>query len=182
MKKSTGWREIRTHLATWDKAALLALAKDLYDISAANRAFIQARCRAEDTGAEVLEAYRMRIIERFFPKKGFGDAKLGEARKAIREYHKATGNPVGTAELMLLFVENGVAYTTTYGDIDERFYDTNISVLAELAGLLKGEARAHYPKIADRLTNLVSNSDGIGWGFHDDITLIVKELEDGMEA
>lgn len=91
-RKPGGWTAVRKRLATWDPSALLALVKDLYDVGAANRDFIQARCQAEDPGGEVLEKYRLKVVEPFFPARGFGKLKLGEARKAIPEYRKATGN------------------------------------------------------------------------------------------
>ena len=47
-KKPGTWSAARQHLATWDKPALLALVKDLYDAAAGNRNFIHARCQAED--------------------------------------------------------------------------------------------------------------------------------------
>ena len=82
-KQPGGWSAARQHLATWSKPALLALVKDLYDDAAANRDFIQARCQADESGGEVLEKYRSKIVEQFFPKRGEGKLKLGEARKAI---------------------------------------------------------------------------------------------------
>lgn len=66
-----------------------------------NRDFLEARCQAEDGGGAALEKYRRKIIEQFFPRYGIGKLKLGEARKAIRDYRKATGNLAGTLELML---------------------------------------------------------------------------------
>jgi hypothetical protein len=82
-----GWSAARQHLATWDKPALLALVKDLYDAAAGNCDFIHARCHAEDDDGEVLRKYRQKVIGQFFSKKahGMGDLKLGEARKAIRD-------------------------------------------------------------------------------------------------
>jgi len=49
-RKSRGWSAARRHLTNLDKPALLALLKDLYDSSAENRDFIQARCQATDSG------------------------------------------------------------------------------------------------------------------------------------
>lgn len=48
-----------------------------------------------------MERYWLTVIERFFPLRGFGKLKLAEARKAIRDYRKATGNLAGTIDLML---------------------------------------------------------------------------------
>jgi len=43
-KKPVGWSTVRQHLTTWEKPELLALVKDLYEVAAENRDFIQARC------------------------------------------------------------------------------------------------------------------------------------------
>jgi hypothetical protein len=177
-KTSGGWSAVRQHLATWSQPSLLALVKDLYDTAAENRDFIQARCQAETGGGDVLEKYRRKIVEQFFPARGFGKLKLGEARKAIRDYRKATGNLPGTAELLLTYVENGAKFTHAYGDIDERFYNSVESALDELATLLRGEARESYPKFSDRLASVEQMTDGIGWGFHDFVADVVGQLEE----
>jgi len=177
-KKPGGWSAARQHLATWNKAALLALVKDLYEATAVNRDFIQARCQADEHGGEALEKYRRKIVEQFFPARGFGKLKLGEARKAIRDYRKATGNLAGTVELLMTYVENGARFTNEYGDIDERFYSSVESTLDELATLLQGEARELYPQFRDRLAAVEQMTDGIGWGFHDFISDVVGRLEE----
>lgn len=180
-KKPGAWSAARKTLATWDKPELVALLKDLYDAAAGNRNFIHARCQAGDgSGGEVLETYRSKIVEQFFPKRGFGKLKLGEARKAIREYKKATGNTPGTAELLLTYVENGVEFTNQYGSIDERFYSSVESVLDELAALLRGAARQSYPQFSARLKRLEQKSSGIGWGFHDFIAGVVFDLQNEL--
>ena len=172
-KTSGGWSAVRQHLGSWGKPALLALVKDLYDTDAENRDFIQARCQAESGGGEVLEKYRRKIVDRFFPTRGEGKLKLGEARKA-------TGNLPGTVELLMTYVENGVKFTHEYGDIDECFYNSVESALDELAALLQGEARELYPKFRDRLARVEQMTDGIGWGFHDFVAGVVGQLEEEL--
>lgn len=179
-RKAGGWSAARKHLSTWDKPALLALVKDLYDSAAGNRNFIHARCQAEEGGGEVLEIYRRKIVEQFFPKRGFGKLKLAEARKAIRDFRKATGNIHGTAELLMTYVENGVDFTTEYGDIDERFYDSVESALEDLAKLLRAEGQDLYPQFRDRLADIEQMTAGIGWGFHDSICDVVGQLKEEL--
>jgi hypothetical protein len=179
-RKPGGWSAIRQHLTTWDQPAMLALVKDLYEAAAENRDFIQARCQAEESGGEVLEKYRGKVVEQFFPTRGFGKLKLGEARKAIRDYRKATGNLPGTAELLMTYVENGARFTHEYGDIDERFYRSVESALEELAVLLRGEARELYPSFSGRLASVEQMTDGIGWGFHDFVADVVGRLEEEL--
>jgi hypothetical protein len=179
-KKQGGWSAIRQQLATWEKPALLTLLKDLYEVAAENRDFIHARSKTGERGGEVLEKYRSRIKEQFFPARGDGKLKLGEARKAIRDYRKATGNLPGTAELLMTYVENGTRFTHEYGDIDERFYDSVESALDELAALLRGEARGMYPQFRNRLARVEQMTDGIGWGFHDFVGDVVAQLEEEL--
>jgi hypothetical protein len=179
-KKPRNWSTVRRQLSTWDKAALFALIKDLYDTAGVNRDFIHARCHAGETSGEGLEIYRSKIVEQFFPARGFGKLKLAEARRAIREYRKATGNVAGVAELLMTYVENGTKFTQEFGDIDEQFYDSIESALTELAALLRGEARGMYPQFSDRLARLEKLADGIGWGFHDFVQDVVWHLEEEL--
>jgi hypothetical protein len=154
--------------------------KDLYEAAAENRDFIHARCQAGECGGEALEKYRGKIVEQFFPARGFGKLKLGEVRKAIRDYRKATGNLPGTVELLMTYVENGTRFTHEFGDIDERFYSSVESALEELAVLLRGEARGMYPQFRDRLARVEQMTDGIGWGFHDFVVDVVWQLEEEL--
>ena len=139
--KKPGWNAIRQQLATQEKPALLALVKELYDAAAVNRDLLHARFLVGASDGELLEKYRHKIEEQFFPTRGFGKLKLGEARQAIRNYRKATGNVPGTAELLLAYVENGARFTCEFGDIDERFYNSVESALTELAALTKRDLR-----------------------------------------
>jgi hypothetical protein len=176
-RKSGGWSSVRKELTSWDNAELLALMKDLYELAAENRDFIQARCQTAEGGGEVLEKYRGRIVEQFYPTHGYGKLKLGEARKAIRDYRKATGSIPGTAELLMTYVEKGAQFTREFGDTDERFYRSLESALAELSALFCREARELYPQFRDRLARLDELASGIGWGFCDFVAEVVGELE-----
>lgn len=175
------WTTIRKHLSGWEPAALIALIKDLHDFSTPNRTFLHARITAAAGGGEAMEIYRKRVIEPFYPSRGFGKLKLGEARKAIREYTKATGNIPGTIELLLVFCETGVEFTNEFGNINERFYDSLAKGLADLGDLLKEQGGAAWETVSDRLDKLADATYNIGWGFGDEVRGIVDELRDEFE-
>lgn len=179
-RKSTGWPQVHAQLKDWAKPALTTLIKDLYNASPANRDFLHARFQAEETEGAALEAYRHRIIEQFFPRRGFGKLKLAEARKAIRDYRKATGNVAGTVELMLTFVENGTDFTLDFGDIDAPFYNNLASVLSEMVKLLCQEGAEFYPRVRERIVRLATHASDIGWGYGDDLRAHVRFLEDEL--
>jgi hypothetical protein len=178
-KKFNGWSSIREQLKEWPQPALMALIKDLYDSSPANRDFLHARFQAEETGGAALEAYRRKIIEHFFPQRGFGKLKLAEARKAIRDYRKAAGNTAGAIELMLTFVENGTEFTLQFGDIDGPFYNHLASVLNEMVQLLCQDAEL-YPRFRERIVRLERHAGDLGWDYGDELCEQVNFLEDEL--
>lgn len=179
-KKRKGWPLIRQQMKNWSRPALLALIKDLHDTSAANRDFLQARFQAEDDSGEALEKYRERIVEQFFPRRGFGKLKLAEARKAIRDYRNATGNIAGVIELMLTYVENGTDFTRQFGGINEAYYNSLESVMNEMSGLLCKEGAELYPRFRERIRRLELYADHIGWGYgnflREQIHFVANEL------
>ena len=150
--------------------------------STANRTFLDARIQADMGGGAAIEIYRKLIVEQFYPKRGFGKLKLAEARKAIRDYKKATGNVEGTIELLLTYLENGNEFTCEFGDIDAPFYDSLCSVMDELAALLKSEGPAAYAKVSERLDHVATKANGIGWGYGDHINGGVEELAEQLGA
>jgi len=183
MKSSTrkpgGWSALRHSLAALEKPALIALIKELHDAAAMNRDLLHARLLAGTNDDEILEKYRRRIVEQFFPTRGLiGKLKLGEARTAIREYRKATGNIAGTAELLMTYVENGTRFTHEYGDIDECFYNSIECTLVELANLLRRGGQSLYPQFAQRLTAVALMSENVGWGLYDAVADVVHSIEE----
>jgi hypothetical protein len=181
-KKPAGWQKVRRQLDDWAKPALIALVKDLYDASPDNRDFLQARFQAEKNDGAALEKYRRRIVEQFFPARGDGKLKLAEARKAIRDYRKATGNLTGTIDLMLTYVENGTEFTWQFGDINESFYNSLESMLIELTELLLSRGSDLYPRFRERVQRLTAHADHIGWGYGDALWDYTGLLEDKLAA
>jgi hypothetical protein len=126
------------------------------------------------------QRYRRTIIEQFFPSRGFGKLKLAEARKAIRDYRRATGHLAGTIDLMLTYVENGTQFTREFGDINEAYYKSLESVLYEMTQLLRKEDPSLYPEFRERIQRLGDHADYIGWGYgdhlRDQVHLLEREL------
>lgn len=57
-------------------------------------------------------------------------------------------------------------FTNMYGDIDERFYNVVCNIYHDVIESVSGD-KTLFEKWNDRLINIVQESDGIGWGFHD---------------
>jgi hypothetical protein len=69
----------------------------------------------------VQEKYIKIITNEFFPKRGYGKARLSVAKKAISDFKKISEKPHLVIGIMLHYVEEGVNYTAQYGDINEPF-------------------------------------------------------------
>lgn len=182
--RSTGWQSARRQLHDWTKPALIAMIKDLYEVSPGNRDFLHARFQAEADDGAALEKYRRRIVEQFFPARGDGKLNLTEARKAIRDYEKATGNLAGGIDLRLTYVENGTEFTKEFGDINESFYNSLESVLNEMVSLLLLQSPESYTHFQERIQRLATLADGIGWGYGDAVRdqLFILEEELGRKG
>jgi hypothetical protein len=168
---SVTWSQIKASLASLGKPELISLLKDLFDHSIESRAFLAVRFLAEGVPDAILDKYRKRIVEQFFPKRGDGKLDLRSARRTIRDYRKATSDLSGTVDLMLTYVESGTEFTNQFGDIIE-------SVLDEMVGLLRtAEGAALYPRFQDRVNRLARIASGIGWGYGDHVAEQIELLE-----
>lgn len=178
------WSQIKARIKHWDKDQLTGLIQDLFGHSQKNRDFLAARLLRDSMGEHVLAPYLKRIEAAFYDKRGWPAKRLDlkDARSAIREYQRATSDPAGTLELMLVHVETGTQFTHEFGDIDEGFYDSLCTTLHEIKKLLTSEeGRPLYGQVRARLGELARQADGIGWGYGDYVGDVVGEVAEDNE-
>ena len=180
------WSALQQKIKTWEAPALLGLVKDLFQLSADNRAFLVARLlsgEAEGGGQDgsVAIPYRQRIHDAFYDKGGWprSNLKLADARKAIRDYRRATSDAIGTMDLMIAYVETGTEYSLDFGAEEESLFDSLSSVLNEIEAVFSKESGLDlYEQFQQRLLDLDEKAREIGWGFGDQVGYIVEGLED----
>ncbi|GAB4214825.1 MAG: hypothetical protein OHK0012_13620 [Synechococcales cyanobacterium] len=114
---------------------------------------------------QVSAKYKRIIENEFFPTRGLGKAKLSVVKKAVTEYRKICETPFAVADIMLFYVEQGVKYTNTYGDINEPFYNSMEHMYEKaVEWIIKHELQDIF---GARCWKIVEETSGIGWGFHD---------------
>ncbi len=131
------------------------------------REFYQAKL-SEDGERTLLARYKRIIQNEFAPERGFPDARLSVARKAINDFSKLSKDKKKIADLMLLYVEMGVLFTNTYGDIDEPFYNSMGKMYEKVAHYVVNAGLKDV--FLERFEKIVRTTQGIGWGFSDDLT------------
>jgi hypothetical protein len=131
-------------------------------------------------GEEISLAHAKQIIsDEFYPTHGFGKARAAIARKAITSFSRLSPSREALIDVLLHHVEIGVAFTKEYGDIDEPFYlSIERSFERALALLTTSNLRERFQ---ERCKEIVSASDGIGWGFHDTLAGLYYQLYDKDE-
>nr|WP_231507824.1 hypothetical protein [Bacillus sp. UNC41MFS5] len=104
----------------------------------------------------------------FFPEREFGKLQLAEAKNEITAFKKATNDEKRTVDLMLFYVEMGVKFTNSYGDINEGFYSSLVRMFDQVA-MECDQDEELYKAFSSRLHRIISNVDRIGWGFQEAI-------------
>ena len=111
--KRPTWSDVKAHLATMDRAGLMALFQDLFDLDALNRRALHARFASD---GKTVEQYR-RLVRTavFLDPLSQRPVRLRDATATIRQYARATGDVAGTIDLMLEFVEAGTEQAADLG-------------------------------------------------------------------
>lgn len=176
------WTDIRRKLAQTDLDYVIGVVKSLFDFSKENRTFLASRLFPETDWSALLEKYRKQVREAVFPDPP-RQIRLGDARKAISAYKKATSDLAGTAELMLVYVESGTDCGRNYGVDYESFYTSLESMLDDLLEILCDE-RNHglLERLRERVCALEEKASDTGWGYSDYVSECLAEaglLDDG---
>ena len=164
------WLHVKKNLSTFEKPELINIISQLYsDYSVVKERLEFYGNRNEE---EIFKKYQRKVIESFFPKRGY-DLRLKDARKAISDFKKLGVSAVWIADLMMVFVEMWVKFTSDYGDIDEPFYCSIEGMLTDLLKFAQKENLLN--QFQTRAAQMVDKTDGIGWGFWDMISQIYHE-------
>src|SRR5437868_3125372 len=165
-------KDLRQYLGTSSREQLIAEIGEMFSKIDAVKDYYQSELNL-GYSAEVSEKYKSVIKHEFFPARGFGRARLSVARKAVSDYKKVTASKFGAADMMLYYVEVGVQFTNTYGDIDEAFYNSMESMYERAVEyIVRHGMRGQFE---ERCRRIVTDTADIGWGFHDGLSYIYEE-------
>jgi hypothetical protein len=161
----TSWSGVKTALADFDRDALMALIRDLYGLSATNKHFVHARL---GIGQDPLAEYKRIVSDCMYPDVYRNrPVQISRAKKAVSEYRRAASDIRGEIDLMIPFVECGNQFTLDYGDIDENFYDSLLSMYSGAVKAVVELPQSEQESFRERLRQLTESSNKIGWGYHD---------------
>ncbi len=126
--------ELKKELIKFDNKQLIELIVDLYKKNKPVAEYLDFYINPNEN--EKFLQYKQKVFEAFFPKRGY-NYSLKDGKKAISDFKKLKPSPDLIADLMLFYVETGVQFTKTYGDINEAFYLSLESVFFDTLELIK---------------------------------------------
>jgi hypothetical protein len=155
---------LKQHLKNCSQEELISDIAELFKKAQIVQEYYQIKLYPQDE-QQIADKYKKIIEDEFFPTRGLGKARLKVAKKAISEYKKVSKTDVCSIDIMLFYVEQGVKFTLAYGDIDEPFYISMESMYEKaIEEIIKYGLKDIFQK---RCRQIVENTSGIGWGFHD---------------
>ena len=125
---------------------------------------------------EVVQKYKKKIENEFYPSRGYGRLNLREAKKAISDFKKICSDKTHHIDLLLYYVENCVDFTSDYGDINESFYNSAESVFEQAVKVINATDKAVYEQFKQRINHIVDKAID-GWGFKDSLDYIRDEID-----
>ena len=158
--------ELKKELKELNEKELIQIIAELYKMNKDVQHYLSNKFGGEAAIEDLYEKTKKKIKDEFFPDRGFGKMRLGEAKKAITNFKKLSSDTVRTIDLMLYYVELGTEFTNTNGDIDERFYDSMNSTYDKVIEECN-KNEEYYKIFKDRLYGVIKDSSGLGWGYHD---------------
>jgi hypothetical protein len=161
---------------------LVSMIVDCYKLNDQVKEYFYLKFDPEEAVKEIYEKCKKDITHEFFPERGFGGLNLAKAKKAISYFNKLNYDKLKTIDLMIYYVEIGVEFTNTYGDIGESFYNSMLSMYDKVTQqIIKELSDETYQFFKPRLSSIVDDTDGIGWGFHDDLVYMYSNIESAFE-
>lgn len=158
---------LNKHLKRCTKAELIELLQTLALRNAAAQNFLSAKFDPSSPEPD-FERYKRIVHEEFFPEHGYGDGGPAIAFRMLQRVEEEATQPSQVLDFLFFCVETGIQFTNNYGDIDEEFY-TAFEDLFERAAKL-AIAINLSSQYRQRGQAIVDSTNGIGWGFHDELS------------
>jgi Family of unknown function (DUF6155) len=156
---------LKSTLMGFEKEQLINLIAELYKKHKVVKEHLDYALKNNDDKA-LIKTYQQKIYAAFYPKGG-RVFNLTKAKSAITEVKKIGVSPDILADLMLYYVETGISITLEYGDINDAFYGSLISMYRDALKHMKTAGILN--KYKDRVKCAVIDTRNMGWGFHDEI-------------
>jgi len=174
-KSKLRWAEVKTHLASFDRAALLGVLQDLYTVDERSRAFLHARFGVSE---DPLQPYKKAIDTSLWPDAFRGECtSIASARRAITQYKKALGDPAGLAELLVFYCERAAGFCQEVDHRDTAYLNALVRMFEQALKATVGLNRKVRNDFLARLDHVRSTGRQLGNGVGEDMDVLLSEVD-----
>lgn len=174
-KSKPTWADVKTSLASCDRAALLRVLQDLYAADEDNRAFLHARF---GLGENPLQAYKKVVDRWLWPDIFRGQqTSVSNAKRAITKYKKALGDPVGLAELMVFYCERAVGFCEDVDHTDPAYFDALLRMFAQALKTMAALPINVQTSLLGRLDRVRAIGRQLGYFVGEDMDVLLAEFD-----
>lgn len=170
MAKKLTEKSLVKKLNTMNQEELVKIISDLFKTNKSVEARLNLIILGDEYGSELLEKYKEQLYKIFNPsnivRTGFS---LERAQMILSDFANICGSGRWYGDLALYFAECATDFTMSYGDINEKFYDTLGDAYHD-AVAAASEDEELYKLWKDRLEYIYHEFSGFGWGMDDYIT------------
>ncbi len=173
IKTKPSWSDVKAKLTDFDRTGLTQLISDLYAYNTHNQAFLHARF---GLGADALDDYKQRMEQALAPdiSRRAANPSVATAKRALSDYTKAVGDPLGILELRIFWCETAVDFSMTYGYAHVGYFDALIRQFREACAALPGLHEPLRIQIIKRLDAVRDDAD-MGYGVGDALRDILED-------
>jgi hypothetical protein len=180
-RRALSWAACKQAMRDWPRAGVIGLVQEMYQLSAENRQFLHARLihdEPEATREDIAKQMRRMIS----PSAVFNNKfRHGELKRLVDRYEKATGNPAGVAELLLIDAEYSFETFAEVGDF-EKIVDHLYVVLDRLNKTMSKMPVEERGALVERLARLAERwGSEFGYGISDYLVQVAEEWESDSE-
>ena len=174
-------KSIKTLIKDLQAEELREIVVELSKLSKSNRQFIELYLLGSDEASPepIFKEAKKNIYNHLYGR-SLPKLDLRGARKVVTEYGKVLKEyPRWAVELKLYYVEVGTQITDEFGDMYEGFYNSMGSMFGSFCkDVLKHPA--WYDYFAKRIDQLQRTTAYMGWGYGDEISEYIGELEEAL--
>jgi len=180
------WNEIKNRLQNKSNKELLKILSDCYKLNDEVKYHLSVIVIDNNEELDkVLQDLRSQMSLAFWATKKSGEPlgpKLIDAKKIVINVKKFTNDPNIILDFMMDYVEHGINFTCSYGDLWENYYMSIENMYhSVIQMILKNKDTIDVEKYLKRIDKMVAKTSGMGWGFHDTLTDYTDELKDALD-
>ena len=164
-------------MVDWPRPGVIALVKELYELSDDNRRFLHARLLENLTDSNREDA-RRKIAKLITPATVFNNRfRHGDVKRVIDQYAKATDDDAGVAELLVADLSATLETFAEVGDV-EILVDHAYASMERLHKTLDRLGPSHGLPVVISLQKLAQRWSGqFGYGLSDELDGLADEWE-----